>query len=288
MSAHLDELSDELYFSLEPQRHRHRRAMLAALQTRPASPMTFDGWIRVVTFQFSTAPLSAAGSLSSHGGRFNVGMDVDRHARPPWPALYVAADFETAFREKFGISRGDGSGGLSPEELSLTPGVSIAAVRIRGHIEKIFNVGDLLALAPLCAVLKRFTVPPRIPLLRKKLKIAASMAKLVTTPLELQRQALDPNWRGVPAQFGLPSTSQILGELIRDAGYEAIAYPSTKNGAHCMAVFPDSLASDLTHVELVDEAPAGTACSRLDLTSADSLCGWERLRERLRPSFGHI
>ncbi len=33
------------------------------------------------------------------------------------------------------------------------------------------------------------------------------------------------NWRAMPAQFGIPTASQILADLISDAGYEAIRYP---------------------------------------------------------------
>ena len=38
---------------------------------------------------------------------------------------------------------------------------------------------------------------------------------VIRSPTLLQRKLLDPNWRMVPAQFDLPSNSQIFGRSLR-------------------------------------------------------------------------
>ena len=98
--------------------------------------------------------------------------------------------------------------------------------------------------------------------------------------------ALVMNWRVLPVQFGNPAVSQILAGLVLDAGYEAIRYPSTKGDGECLAVFPHRLASDASFVKLADDAPASIRDTRLDLSTADGLCGWETLPGYLRPGRG--
>ena len=100
MSDDLDELNGLLYYGLEPQRQRHHEAMIAALQCVAPASLTFSRWTRLVTWRYSTDPLSAAGSLAEYGGRFNIGRDVDKTMRAPWPSLYLGENFETAYREK--------------------------------------------------------------------------------------------------------------------------------------------------------------------------------------------
>ena len=74
-------------------------------------------------------------------------------------------------------------------------------------------------------------------------------------------------------QFGLPSRSQVLAELIRASGFEAILYKSTMSAGKCLAIFPDKL-SGATHIELVDRAPAEVLHTRLDLSTSNELAGW--------------
>ena len=83
------------------------------------------------------------------------------------------------------------------------------------------------------------------------------------------------NWRVLPIQFGLPSPSQILSELVRAADFEAIAYQSSKGAGVCVAVFVDRLAPG-SFVELTGNAPPG-AITRLDVDTADELAGWAQV-----------
>jgi hypothetical protein len=91
--------------------------------------------VRTVTYQYSLEPLSCAGSLTDIGGRFNAGCELDDNTVSPWPALYVAQDLETAFREKFGIASDDVVDGLTAHELALNGKVSHSNVILNGHLE---------------------------------------------------------------------------------------------------------------------------------------------------------
>ncbi len=99
LSDDLDELERTLFYALEPERHRLRPELLAALQQQVNEPLEIRGWSRIASYTHSLNPLSAAGSLLGYGGRFNPGADLELGTLAPWPALYVAEDYETAFQE---------------------------------------------------------------------------------------------------------------------------------------------------------------------------------------------
>jgi len=283
VSADLDELNDLLYYGTEPQRQRHREEMLTALQSVSAPPLQFSRWSRLVSYQYSLMPLSAAGSLRDCGGRFNIGMDVDKAMRSPWPALYIGENFETAYREKFQIERGELVDGLTPEELALESTVSFTAAYVDGHMDRIFDVGDPEALEPLCKVLKKIKLPAEVHTILRRLGLPPMTVHMLRTPNRLQNEVLRKNWRVTPVQFGLPAPSQILAGLIHDAGFEAIRYPSSKSNSACLAVFPGNLDNAKSYVKLSDPAPAEVEFARLDMDTAEHLCGWELLRPADRP-----
>lgn len=286
LSKDLDELQAILYAGVEPQRQRHHAELIGALRSVPCAPMDFAGWVRMVTLRYADAPLAAAGSLKNFGGRFNIGADVDNAIRSPWPALYIASDQETAYREKFGMAKDDRIDGLSAEELALTLGGSYSAIRLDGHLELVFDLAQERALDPVCRVLRKISLPAEAVRLQKRLKIPGRPVAMIRSAARLIHQVLVVNWRSLPAQFGNPAVSQILAGLILDAGYEAIRYPSTKGDGECVAVFPHRLASDASYVTLADDAPESVRQIRLDLSTADDLCGWEVLPSYLRPARG--
>lgn len=274
VSASFEELCAHIYYGIEPFRRVCRGQLLDALRKRPAEPVTFEDWYRLVTYKYCLMPLSAAGSLTWVGGRFNAGQEI-KDAIRPWPALYLAEDFETAFCERFGVKQ-SGAGGLTAQELALENGVSVTQVRLRGHVRSVFNAGDLQALAPFALLLSKARLPKEIPPLLKKLGLPRRAVNLIKTP-EALRECLAGSWRTGPVQYGLPSPTQTFAELVREAGYEAILYPSTKGSGKCLAVFPDNLQSSETFVELCDEPPAEVRHRRLDLATCHELCGLEIL-----------
>jgi hypothetical protein len=286
LSDDLDELNDLLYFGIEPQRQRHHEAMIDALQRVKPTSFTFSRWTRLVSWRYGNDPLSAAGSLADHGGRFNIGRDVDKTMRAPWPSLYLGENFETAYREKFQLDRGDRVDGLSPEELALNPGNSFTAVCLDGQLNRVFDVDEPGAFDPLCAVLRKIKLPAQVRQLQYRLKIPKRAIFMLRSASQLRTETLQKNWRAMPVQFGLPALSQILGSLILDAGFEAIRYPSTKGSGSCLAVFPHKLSSSQSYVALSDDPPAELRHARLDMDSADELCGWEMLRTNQQPRNG--
>lgn len=284
-SADLDRLNRHLYFDTEPARLSLRPEIIQALQSRPAQPLEFVRWVRLVDHRWTLKPLSAAGSIRSFGGRFNLGRDVDDCAIKPFPALYIASDLQTAYRERYQMERESESAlGLTAEELALT--TSHSSVLLNGYIERVFDASDLTALEPLAKVLARVKMPASIKPIARRLgaKLGPGGIHMIRNAHQLH-QALFRNWRAEPVQFGLPSPSQQFGEFVRAAGYEAIRYESTKNkGSYCLAVLVGNLCSDRTFVELADDCPPEVDHRRLDMQTADELAGWEYLDARARPA----
>jgi hypothetical protein len=264
-SGDLDELNQILYFGLEPQRLRYKDELLRALRKAEGPPYTFQNWSRIVTYEYCLAPLSPAGSVRSFGGRFNIGRDIEHAMYVSKPALYLASDQETAYREKYQLPRGELTEGLTPEELALEGRGSSANVRLHGYIKRLIDIRTLESLRPLADVLAKFKVPSEaLPLIRKLKRPPGSPSTLIRTASALQT-ALHSNWRMLPIQFGLPGPTHLFAEMVREAGYEGIIYNSTKGTGCCIAIFPDELSNDESFVEVSDPSPEGAILTRLDL-----------------------
>ena len=273
ISKDLDELEAAMHFSLEPERRRLREELICALQKNQSKHIVITKWARIVDYQFSLMPLSSAGSLKEIGGRFNAGMDLDEGTLKPWPALYLAENYETAFREKFQLKSTDFVDGLKPQELALENGNSHTVFFLQGKIENVFDMTTSSHLDEVAKVLKKIKMSDRAKALMKKLGMNSGTYVMVHNGLDLYDAVLRHNWRIQPMQFGLPSRSQVLAELIRASGFEAILYKSTMSAGKCLAIFPDKL-SGATHIELVDRAPAEVLHTRLDLSTSNELAGW--------------
>lgn len=276
LSADLDELEQSLYFALEPERRRLMPEMLAALQGKACKPMSIRNWVRMVSYTYSRQPLSAAGSLLAYGGRFNAGAGLDEGAPVPWPCLYLAENFETAFRERFQLSSTDELSGLKPEELALRPHSSVVTVQISGQLQQVFDMTKASCFDDLATVLAKIKMPDRARVLQKKLQIPATQLFMMRKGAQFWDAAVKQNWRVHPVQFGLPSQSQLLADLIRRAGYEAILFPSSKAPGQCLAVFPENLLAR-SLIKLDDKPPADDTVTVLDSVTSATLAGWEIL-----------
>lgn len=71
-------------------------------------------------------------------------------------------------------------------------------------------------------------------------------------------------WRTEPQAFGIPAASQIFGRFVRDAGFEAILYPSQQGDSSCLAVFPENFRASGAKVEIMGATPPGASCTVLD------------------------
>jgi len=282
-SRELDDVHDVLYHGLEGERQRRKDQLVDALNAKPGPPLDFSGWARMVQYKYANDPLSAAGSVRSIGGRFNIGNDCDESgAAVVFPGLYIGDSHETAFRECYqSSSEKMEATGLTAAEMSLRK--SDTAVRVRGRIERVFDVRNIDSLKAVAKVLAKFSVPPELERLARSLRLGRPDSLLIRTPLRLQTNLQDVNWRAWPVQFGLPSPSQRFGLMLKWAGYEGVLYRSSKQpGSNCLAVFPSNICSDRSFVELQDEFPETVIHSRLDMTTASALCGWEHVREKDR------
>jgi hypothetical protein len=202
------------------------------------------------------------------GGRFNIGSDLDPAQFVPFPALYLAANYETAYAERFGGPIIASAGAFSGQEYALRRPGSFSAVRLSGEVHQIFDLRQVRVLERFVDVVRRFPMPDDLKQLAKEL--ARRSPWLITKSSQLRQSLLARDWRAWPVQHGIPANSQVFGRLLLEAGFEGVVYPSSRGDDLCLALFPTALAASDSHVELVDQAP-NAVISRLDSTSWSQL-----------------
>ena len=247
------------YHALETLRQLHKSALIDALTDIPTSSLTLDGWCRIVDYRYSNNPLSAAGSLK-RGGRFNIGNDCDHTSAKPFPALYIAENHRTAMLERFGESRNPAE--ISSQELALRTDASYSHVQLKGQINHVLELQRPKDLWGFTDVIRSFRLPTDVEELGKKLGYTAPL--IVERASILYRTLRAPDWRYLPANHGLPANPQIFSALVRDAGFEAIRYKSTKGSKTCLAIFPDMLDRSDSWLGLADAAPEEVAITELN------------------------
>lgn len=126
------------------------------------------------------------------------------------------------------------------------------------------DLSELRSLQPFATVLRKFSLPDHIRRLSRELGMR-SPPFLVRSAGALQRQLLLSDWRVLPAQFDLPSNSQVFGRIAAAAGAHGTLYPSARHaGKQCLALFPQNWKSSTSYVEVRDGAPTGARLTRLD------------------------
>jgi len=269
-ATRMEALHRALYFGLETLRQKDGPRLIDAVRSCTHNDYPIDHWSRIVDYRFSLEPLSVAGSLRGDGGRFNIGSALGPSAFTAFPALYCAEDYPTAFLERFGVPPGPGSSGLTGEELALRKPTSFTHISVRGQLENVLDVSDPATLRPIVDIIKEFQIPKSVVQTARKLGLRQS-PWLIRSVVTLQRQLLHSNWRMLPAQFDLPSNSQIFGRLVSAAGVHGIVYPSTRDSSHrCVALFPQNWLGSTSFIEVTDALPAGAKAIRID---GLSVCG---------------
>jgi len=235
-----------------------KESLLGAAQ----KPFTFAKWQRAVKYKYANEPLSVAGSLVDPGGRFNIG-DINPSQFPPFPALYVASNKDTAIQEllsqKIDPSQKDSK--LDPLDFALTSHDSIAIVSLSGSIGSVINLKDQNSLQSFVDLIKDFTIPDS--LRRTAVAIGEREPELIRTVPKLIEVLSDPRWRLWPMQFDVPVASQIFGQMVSEAGIEGILYTSKFRGNDCLAIFPQNF-EESSFIQLDDETPQGIQICRLD------------------------
>lgn len=246
------------YSELSFQRKKIREELNTSLRGA-ALPFDFSKWQRTVRYKHCLDPLSAKGSLSNPGGRFNVGA-IDTTRYPMFASLYLAADKGTALAEVLGRDKNVGS--FTPEELALTRPDSITAVSVSGKLEAVLDIRVSGNLSKFVNLIRGFKLS-RL-LTAKGKRLGWSPLRLITTVAELKTVLMLQNWRNWPTLYDVPAAGQVFGGIALDAGIEGILYESVLTGKECLAVFPQSFLNSSSYIELDDPAPNGDVPTRID------------------------
>ena len=131
-----------------------RKSLLEAAQKK----FTFTKWQRALKYKYALKPFSADGSLTDPaGGRFNIG-DINPSQFPPFPALYLASDKNTAYQELLckKIDRGQEEVAF---DFALTNSASVANISLSGSLESVIDFKDQRKLQPFVDLIKNFSIP---------------------------------------------------------------------------------------------------------------------------------
>ena len=263
-SIDLQSYADRVYFDLERQRAAHHEDLCAALRAVSPIAVSVEGWVRVTDWRWNLTPLSPAGSLRGIGGRFNIGDELDRARGRAFPCLYIAQDVETAYREYFGGPLLSHSAQLTLGELALRRPTSFTTFALQGTLDQVFDLRQHNGLAAFTRIIAKFDLSSDTKAFARKTN--QKQRQLIATPHQLwKRLLLSPaGWRAEPQLHGIPAPNQMFGRFIRDAGFDALIYPSQQGGKTCLAIFPENLRSSTSRIEVVGAVPPGATCTVMD------------------------
>ncbi len=249
----------------------YQRSLIAgeikAVLLEAAEPFQFEKWQRVGRVKYVLDPLSMAGSLNKPGGRFNIG-GIDPARFPPFPALYLASDRETAMQEVLGQDAALHGGEMNAFDAALAKPDAIYNMPVSGSLRAVIDLRKPEKLDSFVALIKDFKIRAEIRAMAKAHRMPAP--SLVGTRAGLMGVMMDANWRQWPSLFGVPNSSQIFGQLAFDAGIEGVIYASKFNGNANLAIYPKNLGGE-SFVVLADAVPDAVRVRRLDATTATAL-----------------
>ena len=248
------------YFELEAQRASRQSDLLDALRASRGTTVDLTGWGRALAYQYSDAPLSCLGSLKWVGGRFNYGNDIDRDRFAPFPALYIAEDFETGLREMQGLTSADSRSGLTPAELSLCGKSSFTWAAVTGSIANVFDLTSASNLDRFTSVIAGFKFSTAVRAAERAME--STPKKILATSAELLDSFMSEAWRQDPVLWGTPANPQLFGHLASQAGFEGILYLSIRTGKRNLAIFPREFKNSTSTVSVIG-APASAVCCEL-------------------------
>jgi RES domain-containing protein len=255
----------KFYSELAYQRNEKQEEILQALRQNCTAVFEFKNWQRAVKYKYCLHPFSTVGSLTDPGGRFNVG-DVNPNVRE-FPALYVAADKDTALQEALGQFNTGSE--LTALERALVNPQSETIVSVSGKIDRVFDLRNPLPLKPFVEIIKHFTLSE--PLLEIADSLGEERPILIQNVEQLHGSLLDPDWRVWPSRYDVPANSQVFGHFLYLAQIEGVVYPSKFTGKDCIALFPHHFQFSTSYVELDHEPPHPKVPRRID-TSTWKVC----------------
>lgn len=242
-----DEYEIKLYYGLEAQRQFNRQKLVSSLNFNEANQVLKKiNFCRIIDYKYTNKPFATTGSVLK-GGRFNIGKDCKAK---PFPAIYIAEDYDTAYAECFGSAKK----GLSANELALRKEISFSSIAIELQLENYFDITKAKNLTEFCNIISKFKIPRELETL--KIELGMSTAALINSPKMLRDSLIDENWRARPMQFDIPSNSQIFGELVKEAGYCGLLFPSSKKKKKkCLAIFPENFKGTNSYIRIQGDTP---------------------------------
>ena len=170
-----------------------------------------------------------------------------------FPALYIAENYETAYRERNQISpEKKPDSGLSPDELSLTNTASTVDLILEGSIKSVIDLTNTSCLKQFYDVIEDIKLPSYLETRSNKLNIPVMYH--VRSYDELTKSILQDNWRSIPVTYDIPSNSQIFGYLAHQAGLEGILYPSKMSDSmRSLAIFPKNFTNSSSYIKIQDK-----------------------------------
>lgn len=249
------------YSELALQREQIKDQIFEVLREKCISGFKFSNWQRAVKYKYSFHPLSCVGSMTFIGQRFNYGSGINGNLAA-FPALYIAADKDTALQETLGQVDNNSDKKLSSQELALMNPQSEAIVSVSGCLENVFDLRNSRGLTKFVNLVKNFKLSPSLKNQAKALN--ENTPKVVEKPRELFDSIMVPNWRQQVALYDVPSNSQIIGHILNEADISAVLYNSKLTGKECIAIFTDNFENTNSFIELDDDAPLDQIPSRMD------------------------
>lgn len=214
----------------------------------------FENFYRCITYEYSSNPLSSAGSrISTTGGRYNIGQ-ISQNKYPSFAALYIGENEETAFREKFQV-RADKNPIFESADFALRKKSSYSVVRVEGSLDQVFDATKPANLKSFLKQIRKIKVDEDLEERAKQLGLKPPDS--IRTMKQLVDALQDADWASNPTFLDIPASPQIFGLIAKSAGIQGIIYSSKFATGKCLAVYPDNIENSKSFVKLSDPAPAG-------------------------------
>lgn len=139
---------------------------------------------------------------------------------------------------------------------------------ISGKLESTFDIRERSNLSAFVNLTKDFKLSRS--LIQKAQRLRFPL-RLVRTAGELGAVLEHPDWRNWPMVFDVPSTCQVFGGLVMNAGIEGILYNSAITQRECLAIFPQSFLNSSSFLELDDALPSEEVQRRIDSSNFGSI-----------------
>ena len=208
---------------------------------------------RVVSSKYMNDPLCTAGSLL-YSGRFNFGKISYDYQK--FPCLYISSTQEGAKHEKF---PNQDNALLSSSEMSLVPDDSFLTSRCEVSLTKCIDIRTQNSLKDFTKVISQIDPTERFQKKWKKMnrkvsgKAKVASLKTIKKTEELYKSLFEIYYEQWVTWLDIPSNSQWFGHYVKEAGIEAIIYPSIRHKeCYNLAIYPQNFGSK-SYVRLADD-----------------------------------